>query len=198
MSETWLTSDLHLGHEKVARIRGFETVAEHDETILRNLARKVRDGDQLFILGDVVMGANAVRKVYSRHRIRSRVGGSTQVWVVLGNHDRPHPMHRNAHTHVKDWLAHFDAVITSATLRHRGTTYLLSHFPYDGEGATRPDDEDRLTQWRLRDEGVPLIHGHVHDDVRHRLSRLGTPMHHVGLDAWGLSPVTIHDAVMSR
>lgn len=31
---TFYTSDLHLGHEKVAALRGFDSVAAHDAAIL--------------------------------------------------------------------------------------------------------------------------------------------------------------------
>lgn len=192
MSETWLTSDLHLGHEKVAKIRGFDNVADHDRTVLANLARRVKPGDNVFLLGDLVMGPEKDSHLCA---IRQAVGGEdVHVTVVLGNHDRPHPMHNNGHRHLFKWLHLLaDAVVTTATIKHAGQVHLMSHFPYDGEGATRYYDEDRDTQWRLRDEGKPLIHGHVHDYVRARLSRAGTPMYHVGLDSWGLAPVSIHE-----
>jgi calcineurin-like phosphoesterase family protein len=35
---------------------------------------------------------------------------------------------------------------------------MLSHFPYKGDH--KPGD--RYPEWRLRDEGLPLLHGHVH------------------------------------
>lgn len=54
MGQTWLCSDLHLGHELVARLRGFKSVREHDEVVLENLRSCVEPDDDLWILGDVV------------------------------------------------------------------------------------------------------------------------------------------------
>ena len=56
----------------------------------------------------------------------------------------------------------------------------LSHFPYDGDF----HDGDRYTEFRLEDKGVPLIHGHVHTTDQATVSKSGTPMFHVGWDAW--------------
>ncbi|WP_114906877.1 metallophosphoesterase family protein [Ornithinimicrobium murale] len=191
MSETWLTSDTHVGHERMAEMRHFTSVRAHDEAIVRNLVRRVGCDDHLWVLGDVALG-NRVQSL----RWFNHVPGRKH--LVLGNHDRAHGMNRNAHVYLDEYLEFFDTVQTMATLRHQGQTVLLSHFPYDGEGADRPDEVDRATQWRLRDEGRLLMHGHVHDDVRFRESTLGSPMIHVGLDAWGLKPVTLHDALAAQ
>ena len=184
MSETWLTSDTHLGHDFVARLRGFEGHAEHDAELARRWDKRVRDGDEVWVLGDVAMNG-------WRDRIAWFADRPGVKHLVLGNHDRAHPMHRNAHSHLPAYLTAFTTVQTAAMLRHG---LLASHFPYDGEGGTRePDAKDRATQWRLRDEGAPLVHGHVHDSTRYRYSNRGSLMLHAGLDAWGLAPVTIHD-----
>lgn len=191
MSETWITSDYHLGHLVQAQRRGFETVEEHDRVLLRNTAKRVQPGDRFFILGDLAMGED---KWNSLCRLADATRWAETI-VVLGNHDRAHPRHRNAHKHLRGWVNLFGSVATSASVRHGGKTYLMSHFPYEGEGAGRPLVKDRDIQWRLRDEGRPLIHGHVHDDVRVRYSKFNTPMLHAGLDAWDLKPVTLHDLV---
>ena len=68
----------------------------------------------------------------------------------------------------------------------------MSHFPYDGDHV---EGGDRATQWRLHDEGVILLHGHTHSADRVSLSRAGTTQIHVGLDAWGLRPVALGQAL---
>lgn len=184
MSETWLTSDTHLGHDFVARLRGFDGHEEHDAAVARKWDKRVRDGDDVWVLGDVAMNGWRDRLAWFTER---------PGWkhLVLGNHDRAHPMHSRAWVYTAEYLQAFATVQTTARLTGG---LLASHFPYSGEGATRADgSKDRATQWRLRDEGAPLVHGHVHDAIRYRESDKGTPMLHVGLDAWDLAPVTIHD-----
>lgn len=188
MSETWLTSDTHLGHDKVAQIRGFEDHREHDEHLARRWDKRVCDGDEVWVLGDLAMNGWADRIAWFTQRPGIK-------HLVLGNHDRAHPMHRNSHKHLRTFLAVFETVQTSASMRNG--RLLLSHFPYDGEGVTRDADKhERGTQWRLRDEGVPLLHGHVHDAITVRPSLRHTPMLHVGPDAWDMAPVTLHDALV--
>lgn len=187
MSEIWLTTDTHLGHDKVARLRGFDSVAAHDDAICAGIVEKVRPGDDLWLMGDVVFGRE---KQAGLERLASLVEGA-RIHVVLGNHDRPHPLERNAHDHVRLWWELFDTVQTTARLRHDGVTYLLSHFPYDASAGETFIDDAGDEQYRLRDLGRPLIHGHVHDRFRFRRSQLGTPMFHAGLDAWDLKPVSL-------
>lgn len=184
MSETWLTSDTHLGHDFVARLRGFDGHEEHDAALARKWDKRVRPDDDVWVLGDVAMNGWRDRLAWFTERPGVK-------HLVLGNHDRAHPMHSRAWAYAGEYLSVFATVQTSARL---SGGLLASHFPYSGEGATRADgSKDRATQWRLRDEGAPLAHGHVHDAIRYRESDKGTPMLHVGLDAWDLAPVTIHD-----
>ena len=90
-----------------------------------------------------------------------------------------------------------------AKIRLGDRTVLLSHFPYEGDHTT----EERATQFRLRDEGLWLVHGHTH--LTNRLgpnpryltimdAATGGPGKpdprgrevHAGLDAWDLRPVS--------
>jgi len=49
---------------------------------------------------------------------------------------------------------------------------------------------DRYAQFRLRDEGIPLLHGHVHESFRERRTKKGTWGINVGVDWWGYAPVS--------
>lgn len=203
MATTWLSSDTHFGHAFMAKWRGFasadetdpeviaEAIRRHDERILANIFKRVRRGDELFLLGDLMLGKKADGLA---HLGRITEAGIT-VHVILGNHDRAHPMNGNSHAHLRPLLEVVESVQVAGMLRHEGRKIHLSHFPYDGEGELRLEADERAGQWRLRDEGKMLFHGHVHDELRARRSANGTPMVHVGLDSWGLFPVSLHDAL---
>lgn len=181
----WLTSDLHLGHDKAAAARGFASVAEHDNALLAALAGAVAPADDLFVLGDVAFGDKE-----RAAELLAAVPGRKH--LILGNHDRQHPANGTTHrAHAGDFRGVFESVQLATVLRHDGVKLLLSHLPYDGD----QEDEERLVQWRLRDLGAPLAHGHLHDAVRFRRSALGTPMVHVGVDAWGLGPVALPEVI---
>ena len=54
----YFTSDLHLGHNKpfMYEPRGFKSIQEHDKAIIDNINSIVTNEDDLYILGDIIMG----------------------------------------------------------------------------------------------------------------------------------------------
>lgn len=184
MPSTWLTSDLHLGHELVATKRGFADSVEHDAALARRWDRQVQEGDEVWVLGDVAMNGWRDRLPWIGRRPGTK-------HLVLGNHDRAHPLHSRGHEHARDFLSVFHTVQTSARINLNGLTVLASHFPYSGDRG-----EDRFTQWRLRDEGRPLVHGHTHLPDRLTTSPSGTPQLHIGPDAWEMDLVHHHTVKM--
>ena len=101
--------------------------------------------------------------------------------MISGNHDQTHPMHSKALRFQREWLASgaFETINSFLQLKMGGRRVALSHFPYVGEGS-RPG-EDRFTQWRLRDEGLPLLFGHTHEE-NVKAYYLDDHSYHVGLD----------------
>jgi calcineurin-like phosphoesterase family protein len=202
VSAVWFTSDLHLGHEKVAvEHRGFKTPEEHDSYILGEILHRLQPGDQLWILGDISSGTNraenaalerlaALKEWYSLH-------------LIPGNHESCHPSRTDALTHLGKFTAVFDSVQPFAKRRvpsDRTRRKWLSHFPWHGDGDRDPEGPERFTECRLHDNGRDwLLHGHLHsgpDEVWTAERSL-----HIGLDAWGLAPVrldTVNDMIADR
>lgn len=181
----FLISDSHFGHLKAARSRGFETVFEHDSKLIRNIRRTVGTRGVLFWLGDVAFGG--WRKTLERVA-ESGVFGEGEHHLVLGNHDRAHPLNSRSENYQREFLQYFSSVQVIGALRHAGIRAMLSHFPYNGDNG---DQEDRHVEWRPADNGMPLIHGHVHSVDRLTFSDKGTPQVHVGVDAWDMRPVPV-------
>lgn len=150
----WFTSDLHLGHRLVSEERGFSDPESHDASIAEAWDSAVHDRDLVWILGDLSSGSSSgTRAALSWLAERPGRKGS-----ILGNHDPLHPMNRDAHRWLHPYVEVFERVAQSATISLEGRRYLLSHFPYTGDHSP----EDRHVQWRLRDEGMWLLHGHTH------------------------------------
>jgi calcineurin-like phosphoesterase family protein len=148
----YFVADLHLGHDYVARLRGFGTTEAHDIAVLASIADTMKPSDTLWNLGDTNRGSN------HEHALDLLVGLRHKQHLIAGNHDACHPMHRRAHLHQSNFLTVFESVQTFAKRRHEGRDILLSHFPYDGDHT----EGERFSQWRLRNEGAPLIHRHTH------------------------------------
>lgn len=154
MGSVYYTSDWHFNHDFVAGTRDFADAEEHDEALIEAINKTVSKRDQLWVLGDVFMGS--VTKGLEQI---ARVNGSKH--LVLGNHDAPHPRHKKSHTQMRRFLEVFESVHVHEQHVIEGRKVLLSHYPFTGDHADR---EDRDTQWRLPDEGLPLLHGHVHGE----------------------------------
>jgi calcineurin-like phosphoesterase family protein len=178
--QVWFTSDEHFGHRMVAGLRGFDDVDAYDEAVIRNWNSRVAPGDQVWLLGDVTLGKS--EKAWRRV---DRLNGTLH--LILGNHDAPFGANRDASRHHAEWREHFASIAPYARRKLEGQDVLLSHFPYDGDHS----ETDRYTQFRLRDEGLPVIHGHVHSTGQVTRSKKGTLQIHVGLDAHGLAPVSL-------
>lgn len=180
MGNVWFTSDLHLGHRLVAKLRGFgedeHSTTAHDAAVFDGWTACVRDDDQVWVLGDVALTDHET----ALQRIGSLPGVKH---LVTGNHDPCHPMHREAHKWQRRYMDVFASVQTAARRRIAGQDVLLSHFPYTVDRGF----EVRYSQWRLPDLGLHLLHGHTHQP-----ERVTSPREvHVGLDAWSLAPVPL-------
>jgi calcineurin-like phosphoesterase family protein len=201
MTKRWFTSDLHIEHTLVSRERGFvlpgvqdydartnsfvnaADTGAHAEKVAENWDRVVGKDDTVYVLGDIAMNPRKGAFEWLRARPGRKV-------LICGNHDEVAGFHSKALTErlKPDWAETFAGGITDFLfLKFGGRRVALSHYPYEGEGSR--DIEDRHTEVRLRDTGVPLLHGHTHAKHQAHTSEAGTPMFHVGLDAWGLELV---------
>lgn len=175
MSNVFLTSDLHWGHKWVSELRGYGSPEEMDEEMETIIRRQVGKRDVVWNLGDLAVSAPA--------KAIERTAGLPGTWhLVAGNHDRCHPQHKDAQTYQEEYLKGFASVQAFARRKWGGQEFLMSHYPYESDHV---EGGARYLQYRLRDMGMPLIHGHTHDNARFSRSFRGTPQLHVGWDAWG-------------
>lgn len=188
----WFTSDTHFGHANIIRLsnRPFGSVEEMNEEIVRRWNEVVSPDDSVIHLGDVALGSIA-----ESLPIVSRLNGAKM--LVVGNHDRPFPpMQKGRIDKIEHWtLRYYDAGFESiqGDLRQAGLgdendyqIFNLSHFPYDGDS----HEEERFREYRLEDDGTPLIHGHTHSNEFVTRSKAGTLQFHVGVDAHDFRPVS--------
>lgn len=178
MANVWYTSDPHFRHRLVAKIRGFvfpggdADVDGHDNHLIKYWHRTVKKDDTVFVLGDLSVSQHSTAL-----DIISRLPGEKV--LISGNHDLTHPDFRrdSIKAGVMDmYNSVFKAVHPFLRRKVNDHEFLLSHFPYSGDH----NREDRFDQYRLRDYGVPLLHGHTHGTE----TTYGHQMH-VGWDAWG-------------
>lgn len=184
----YFTADLHIGHGTVAHHRGFRTdhfaIPEHDDTIIQNIYATTQPGDTLWILGDVTGGRESDETIALELLSMSLPGRTLR--LITGNHDSCHPMRTRSARRQEVFGQAFDTVQSQASLKIAGTRAILNHFCYDGDHVSR----DRHEEWRPRDCGMPIIHGHTHASEPVSYSNQGTLQICVSLEAWDLKPVS--------
>lgn len=189
MLKRWNASRLENGEDPIRKEdltdeQGASMIDEHSAVIAENWDRVVAKDDIVYILGDIAM--NPRKGVFDW--IKARPGRKI---LVFGNHDEAAGFRSKGLTErtKPEWTETFVSSGDFAFIKIGGKRVALSHYPYDGEGDRDFEGGDRYEEARLRDMGVPLIHGHEHSVAKAHTSRLGTPMFHVGLDAWNLELV---------
>jgi calcineurin-like phosphoesterase family protein len=100
---------LHLGHENMAKYRGFNSSKEHDNYLIKQWNKTVNKKEKVFILGDVTM-----EKTHSYYQL-DRLNGIKH--VIGGNHDMGQ--------HTPELLKYVNKF--SGVVDYKG--YLLTHVP---------------------------------------------------------------------
>lgn len=194
----WFTSDLHLGHEKVAELRGFPNVRKHDSVIIDNLLRSLNSGDKLFVLGDLSLG----RKMDVSHAVNmlrpvSKLVGYRNMHLIRGNHD---PVSQGATQQFASVFSTITDRLDMSVPEMYGIGVTMSHYPSSlmveavkvcgaPEGVSSNAFDERVLYGVTLNTDTDDIHlyGHTHDK---NPTYEFCPRHvNIGVDAWGMKPV---------
>ena len=145
-------ADCHFFHEALNREmdhRGFASVEEMNEYMIKRWNEKVRNRDEVVILGDLSMG-NAEQTNALLDRLQGKL------FLIVGNHDNRYLRSKTFHKERFGWIYPY------AELHDDGRKVVLSHYPiacYNG-------------QYLKNKKGGPrtyMLYGHVHDTMDQRL-----------------------------
>jgi calcineurin-like phosphoesterase family protein len=187
---TYFTADWHLGHQRIIELcdRPFSDAHQMNRQIIRNCNALVGEADTLMVLGDTVLGTYAAN-VQLLQQIRCN-----RVVMIPGNHDRWSYAYRGTDARREEarlgltrlgMFPQADRKPSRWRSSVQGRAVLLSHYPYAGT------DGERFPELRPADEGLPLLHGHVHEKWRENGRMLN-----VGVDVWDFMPVSEHSVVL--
>ena len=114
----WITSDLHLQHDKpfIYEARGFSSIQEHDEAIIKNWNKLVEDYDVVYILGDLIMGESE-----QGIELLRQLNGSLR--VILGNHCTAKRIE------LYETLPNVEILGYANILKYQKYRFYLSHYP---------------------------------------------------------------------
>lgn len=132
MKNKFVAADLHLGHANIvkflredgSKLRPFETIAEHDETIVVNWNNVVGPKDTVYVLGDVVINRRALPHI-------GRLNGDKV--LVKGNHDIFH-LHEYAayFRDIRAYIVGYGAIFSHVPIHPDS----LARFKYNVHGHT--------------------------------------------------------------
>lgn len=169
----FITSDLHLGHNKsfIYKARGFETVEEMNAEIIRRWNSVVGEEDDVFVLGDLVMGS------LENLRLLEELNG--RIHIVRGNHCT------NTRWNFYQKLPNVVEAENSLYLRYDGYKFYLSHYPTI---TTRADVGKPLKKCLVN------LCGHTHTKDPFEDWGIGM-IYHCEVDAHDCAPVRIEDII---
>lgn len=169
----WFVSDTHFGHQKdfLWAPRGFTSSAIHDETIIENWNNLIAPEDEVYHLGDVMLGDN-------EHGIECLRRLNGNIHIMLGNHDTD--------TRKVLYESCFNVVeIAYAKEIKIGKNYFwLSHYP------TITANYDDQKAWAKH---LINLHGHTHS--REKFYNNNPYMYNVGLDSHNNFPIEINEII---
>lgn len=174
MNEIYITSDLHFGHSRnfVYEPRGFKTIWEHDKKIIENWNSVVDMTDDVYLLGDVMLGDNN----YGLSCLKQLNG---RIHIIRGNHDTDArlALYKNCYNVVE--------VCDAKYLKAENQMFFLSHYP----SLTANWDTDKPLKSRI----INLC-GHVHTKDRWNDWDKGL-IYHCEVDAHECKPINIKNII---
>lgn len=177
MSKIYLTSDLHFNHDRefIWKPRGFKSCEEMNEAIISKYNSVVEDNDDVYILGDMMLGGpNALQKGVE---YVERLNG--KLHLVRGNHDSL------TRWDALRYLSNVVEMRNSIYLDYDGYHFYLSHYP----SITGSLQQDSLKKMLLN------LYGHTHQ--KSNFFEDMPFMYHVGVDSHACMPVNI-DIIISE
>lgn len=171
MGKIWISSDLHFGHNREFLYvpRGFKSIEEHDETIIKNWNELVAADDDVYLLGDLMLNDN-------EHGIECLKRLNGKFHFIRGNHDTD--------SRVKLYEELGEIIGWSTVIKYKKYHFYLSHYPT----MTGNLEAESLHQMAIN------LFGHTHQ--KSNFYQDIPFMYHVGMDSHKNKPVLLDDIIV--
>lgn len=173
MSEIWVVSDCHFRHNKpfLYEPRGFTSIDEHDETIVKNWNSVVKEEDWVINLGDLCLSDTNGAIPYIQ-----RLKGH-QIWI-RGNHCTENKITAILATCPKIMLLAAPEASYATIFKSGKWTFYFSHYP------TKVGNYDDTKCYKIY-----CLCGHTH--TQDKFLDIKDNCYHVEMDAHDCYPVNI-------
>ncbi len=169
----WFTADLHFGHDKefMYAPRGFKSVKEHDEMIIKYWNTVVEPDDEVWVLGDLMLNDN-------KHGIECINKLNGKLHIIVGNHDT------DERKEIYKTLPNVISVDYAYELKVGKYYFWLSHYP------TITANFDDGKPWAKH---LINLYGHTHQ--QEKFYNDNPYMYNVGLDAHSNCPILLDNII---
>lgn len=173
MSKIFITSDTHFGHDREFLFgpRGFTSIEEHDQEVIRRWNSVVGPDDVVYHLGDVMLNDN----VHGMECLRQLNG---QIKIVPGNHDTDNRLKLYAQ------LENVEVMPMAIPLKYQKYNFYLSHHP------TLTSNLEKAPYLRMH---LINLYGHTHQQGKFFQDM--PFIFHAGMDSNNCTPVLLDDAI---
>lgn len=173
MSQIWFTSDTHFGHDRefIWGPRGFKNVWDMNKAIVSNWNSVVGPEDDVYHLGDVMLGQNEVGLSYLKQL-------KGYIHIIRGNHDTD-----------ARWDSYIDCynvveICNAKYLKIYKQNFFLCHYP------TMTSNLEKTAALK---EHLLCLYGHTHQQNNFYN---GLPFcYHVGVDSHNCTPVSLEQVL---
>lgn len=156
----WFWSDLHLGHlcqyweVPLWKARGFNSVEEHDQTLIERWNASLNSSSTLFHLGDILFGMNGEQRL---HHLLDQLNFK-ELYLMPGNHSAGYKQLLSQALQKPDGIRYLNYnhktvyfVPNYLEMIICGQSIVCSHYP--------------LASWNGQSKGSWMIHGHCHSNL---------------------------------
>lgn len=157
----YFTSDLHFCHDRefMFKPRGFNNIDDHDKTIVANWNAIVKDDDEVYILGDLMLNDNQ-KGIALLRQLKGKLH------IILGNHDT------SARIELYKTLPNVIEVVYATIVKYNNYSFYLSHYPTITGNIEKPKRAQHL---------LYNLYGHTHQQTNFYNNIFF--IYHVGLDS---------------
>lgn len=169
----YFSSDLHFNHNKdfLYSPRNFDSVESMNMTIVNNWNSIVKDEDEVYILGDLMLGDNEAGMSF----LRLLKG---KLHIIIGNHDT------EPRIELYKTLENVVEVCYATQLKYKKAYFFLCHYPVM---TANFDDQKSWAKHLIN------LFGHTHQ--KEKFYNNNPYMYNVGLDAHNNFPVSIEQVI---
>lgn len=172
MQNTWFTSDTHYGHKNIVRgtsewenkensqrVRDFNTMEEHNDTLVNNFNNLIKPDDTLYHLGDWSFGGHENIKKF-RERLNCK-----NIHLIFGNHDQHiepiNSVYRELFSSVQHYKEASFKIPSVQAGKYGKTQIIMSHYA--------------MRVWNNSHHGSIMLYGHSHGTLDEMTPNIANP-----------------------